>query len=562
MNIYQVFTRLFRVDTGANRPHGTLAENGCSKFEHFDDRALEAIRQLGITHLWLTGVIAHASRTPYPGIDQGNPRVVKGQAGSPYAVRDYYDVDPDLAVDVGRRMAEFEALVERCHRHGLGVVVDFVPNHVARGYRSAKRPAGTPDLGQDDDRSALFRPGNDFYYLSEPFAAPTDPASPLPPSCPDYVEDPARATGNDCFAAAPSRFDWYETVKLNYGQDPAAAGTDAPVERNATWERMLEILLFWASKGVDGFRADMAGMVPADFWGWATAEVRRLWPGVFFIAEIYEPARYGAYLGRGGFDYLYDKAHFYDTARAVARGEAPASDLSRCWREQEGTGHRMVRFLENHDEQRLASAPFLGDARLGLAAAIVMLTMHPGPAMIYFGQELGEPAADAEGYSQRDGRTTIFDYWRVERYQRWVAGGRFTTDALTPDERQLRRFYATLLSFRRDSPSLLRGAFYDLMWQNGHLDASRVYAYLRHDGARRMLLVAVNFGRGRAEACRLVVPRHALDWMGVAAGALFRAVSVWPAGSAFAVSAAEAAAQGIRVDIPASGGVVFDVAIG
>ena len=118
--VYQVFTRLFGNTNSTNKPWGTLEENGVGKFEDFTDKALKEIKELGVTHIWYTGVLHHAMVTDYTefGISNDDPDVVKGRAGSPYAVKDYYNVDPDLAVNPENRMQEFEDLTARTHKAG------------------------------------------------------------------------------------------------------------------------------------------------------------------------------------------------------------------------------------------------------------------------------------------------------------------------------------------------------------------------------------------------------------------------------------------------------------
>ena len=140
--IYQIFTRLFTNQNTTRKHHGTLQENGCGKMNDYTPYLLNRIKQLGVTHLWFTGIIRHASRTDYSanGIPTQHPSTVKGMAGSPYAIADYYDIDPDLAENVDERMHEFEALIHRTHREGLGFIIDFVPNHLARQYRSIAIP--------------------------------------------------------------------------------------------------------------------------------------------------------------------------------------------------------------------------------------------------------------------------------------------------------------------------------------------------------------------------------------------------------------------------------------
>ena len=289
--IYQVFTRLFGNTNNRCKANGTLQENGCGKFSDFTSKALHEIRSLGCTHIWYTGIIEHATQTDYTryGIRKDNPHIVKGKAGSPYAIKDYYDVDPDLAENPQNRMKEFEALVTRTHEAGLKVIIDFVPNHVARQYHSDQKPSGTKDLGEDDNTEIHFSPENNFYYIPrQAFCG----QFPLGEGVEKYHEYPAKATGNDCFGAYPGINDWYETVKLNYGIDYLNNRQTYFDPIPDTWIKMRDILLFWASKQIDGFRCDMAEMVPVAFWGWVIPQIKEKYPHIDFIAEVYNPYEY------------------------------------------------------------------------------------------------------------------------------------------------------------------------------------------------------------------------------------------------------------------------------
>ena len=501
--IYQLMPRWFTNCNEKCVSNGSIRQNGCGKFNEIDESKLRSIKSLGATHVWYTGIIEHATATDYSrqGITPCNAHVVKGKAGSPYAIRDYYDVCPDFAVKVKNRMAEFEALVERTHRVGLKVIIDFVPNHVAREYESDAKPIGVQDLGENDNPMMFFDPKNNFYYITGQEFAPV--GVDLGSGENAYREYPARATGNDCYSASPSRDDWYETVKLNYGVDPWNGSTHFdPVP--PTWEKMLDILKFWTAKGVDGFRCDMAHMVPVAFWHWAIKQIKAINPDIVFIAEIYDVGLYRSYIHEGGFDYLYDKVTLYDTLRGIMCDGWPASDLTRCWQTVEGIGDHMLNFLENHDEQRIASKQFCGEPFKALPALVVSATMSKCPFMVYAGQELGEPAADAEGYSGLDGRTTIFDYWSVPTLRRWHQG------KPTAPERQLRTMYRKILNLCNSEKILAEGEFFDLMYVNQDtLDTRRQYAYLRHcDGA--MALVVANFG-DEATNTGVLIPGHALD---------------------------------------------------
>ncbi len=410
--------RLFGNTCDSCVPDGDIATNGCGKMNDITPRVLNEIKALGVTHVWYTGVIEHAHATDYSafGITPDNPAVVKGKAGSPYAISDYYDIDPDIAVDVPSRLKEFDELVERTHKAGMKVLIDFVPNHVARRYHSDVAPAGIEDLGQGDDTTKFFSPTNNFYYIPRQQFEPRFPID-------GYKEFPAKASGNDCFNAFPDRNDWYETVKLNYGVDYGDGSRHFdPIP--PTWFKMLHILRYWASKGIDGFRCDMVFMVPVEFWQWAIPQVKEINPDLVFIAEIYDVGQYRDFLDRGHFDYLYDKVNLYDTLRAVQCWNHSAARITDCWQRIDGIGHRMLNFLENHDEQRFASEQYAGDAAKVLPSLVVSSMISNAPFMVYAGQEVGEKAEDAEGFSGRDGRTTIFDYWSIPSLRRWLNGGK------------------------------------------------------------------------------------------------------------------------------------------
>ena len=517
MTIYQVLPRLFGNGLTCRVPGGTREQNGCGTLADFSGKVLDEIRGMGVTHVWFTGLIEHATQTDYSayGIAADCPDVVKGKAGSPYAIKDYYDIAPDLATRVPQRMREMESLVRRTHQAGLGFIMDFVPNHVARQYHSDSCPKGTEDLGEGDDRTVAFSPRNNFYYLpGEPLHLEN-----ITGGRARYSEFPARATGNDCFSAWPSGSDWYETVKLNYGVDYQNGFRRHFTPRPPTWDKMLAILLFWASKGVDAFRCDMAEMVPVEFWQWAIARVKGLYPDLLFIAEVYNPALYREYVHHGGFDYLYDKVGIYDTLRAVTRHETSAQRLTGCWQQVDDIRAHMLRFLENHDEQRVASDFFASDPRRGRAPLLVIAMMDASPMMIYFGQELGEKGMDAEGYSGRDGRTTIYDYWTLDTIRRWRNGGKYDCGLLTGDERRLRAFYKRVLTLRETMPALRSGRFYDLMYANPHLH--RQYAFVRSLG-HEVVVVIANFDDQEAQVT-LSLPRELFDFLGMKGQANARA---------------------------------------
>ena len=513
--IYQVFTRLFGNVNESRIPGGSILQNGCGRLADFTGNALNEIRRLGATHVWYTGILEHATQTDYRryGIRPDHPAMVKGRAGSPYAIKDYYDIDPDLARDVPERRHEFDLLVKRTHRAGLKVVIDFVPNHVARQYHSDAQRHGK-QLGEDDDPRLAFSPQNNFYYIPGQALQPqfdTQDEDTLP-----YREYPARATGNDRFDAYPTRNDWYETVKLNYGVDYVGGGTRHFDPVPDTWCKMRHILLFWASQGVDGFRCDMAEMVPVEFWQWAIPQVKAQYPGLLFIAEVYNPALYRDYLMRGHFDYLYDKVGLYDTLRAIVEGRQSATAIPRCWQSLEGIEGRMLNFLENHDEQRIASDFFAADPFKAIPALAVSALMNTNPFMLYFGQELGERGMDAEGFSGRDGRTTIFDYWCVDTIRRWRNAGKFDGKLLTEAEQHLQDTYRRILTLCNEEPAIVHGQFFDLTYANvggWRFNEHRHYAFLRHQDQEALLIVA-NFDPQEASVA-VNLPQHAFDCLGM-----------------------------------------------
>ena len=508
--IYQVFTRLFGNCNTTRKVNGTLAENGCGKLNAFDDATLHSIQSMGFTHIWYTGVIRHATMTDYTsyGIPRQSEEVVKGRAGSPYAIADYYDVDPDLAVNPARRMDEFERLVARTHRAGLKVVIDFVPNHVARQYKSIARPEGVRDFGADDDVSKGFTPKNDFYYCpGQPFEPYFDRYhGELFP----YEEMPAKATGNDHFDNAPGRDDWYETVKLNYGVDYYAGRIGHFDPTPSLWQKMLHVLLFWASKGVDAFRCDMVFMVPVEFWRWVIPQVRAEYPDVLFIGEIYDPWLYRDFIA-AGFDWLYDKVGMYDALRDITCHRHRAADITSQWQQLDDIRSHMLYFLENHDEQRIASDFFAADGRKAVPALIVSAMLGENAFMLYAGQEYGERGMDCEGFSGHDGRTTIFDYWSVDTLCRADSG------ELTPDEQSLYEQHRSILNIARKEKAVTDGVMFDLMYVNQHI-GDRQYAFLRK-AEKDLLLVVANFADEDATA-DVCIPRHAFDYLHLAEGSI------------------------------------------
>lgn len=613
MIIYQMLPRLWgrnrsTGDNGTDRPldgglrrRGSLEDNGTGKFSDIDSPTLEYIRWLGCSHVWFTGVIRHSTKTAGHGCTPSHPQFVKGEAGSPYAIEDYYDVNPYLADDPDRRMEEFGELVRRTHDAGLKVIIDFVPNHVSRDYgqisRMSHREANEPVLGENDDRGVHWREENDFFYypgqaLQLPYEEefrkecqaisdmdfgreyrilpqwlveeaegkaaelisglhPEDGASEsemkmlikdryraylhnyqelLSP----YHEMPARATGNNCYSSDPGPNDWYETVKINY------CDSFSP-----TWDRMYNIIRFWAEKGVDGFRCDMVELVPAEFFRWLIARIKKDFPDLVFIAEVYKKDLYRKYIREVGFDLLYDKSGLYDTLRTIVEKNVDdngmpvelwqsATRITKNWQSLGDMQPYMLNFLENHDEQRFASDFFGKDAANSFAALYVSLFFNRAPFMLYSGEEAGEKGMDEEGFSGRDGRTTIFDWWTPEsvmrlhsmidsgKYRSAITGNTSAGETDTQDslwnshDKEVFRRYSKALRFAAEDQAIAQGSTYDLCYCNfssDGFDKDRHFVWLR-DHEEETLLIAANFSRREAHM-KLRIPEHAFEWLGM-----------------------------------------------
>ena len=546
--VYQLMPRLFGNSRFPVRFNGNLGENGCGKFNDISNAALAGLRQLGVTHIWLTGVIRHSTQTDYAhfGLPSSHPDIVKGKAGSPYAINDYYDLDPDLACHVPDRWKEFDELINRIHQNGFKVIIDFVPNHVARDYYGKPPQAGSETLGKNDNKNVTFSPSNNFYYMPGEWLT----ISGLDHTVAEpYREYPARATGNDVFRPDPNKEDWYETVKLNYGYDYANRSSHFHPLPD-TWIKMTGILLFWSARGIDGFRCDMAGMVPVEFWQYALRQVKTEYPEMLFIAELYEPQRYRNYLETGLFDYLYDKVGWYDAARQVIAEKASTRLFTGVWQKLEGMDNQMLRFLENHDEQRIASKQFAGDPVLALPAFALAAFMHSGPVMLYSGQEVGEPAAGANGFSGDDGRTSIFDYGSMPELCKWYNGGLCDGGLLSVYQVNLRNSYARILNLAESLPHFSQGSFYDLMWVNeDNPFRDRIFAFLRYGGSvqEEILLVAVSMDRA-ISSFTVRIPEHALEMAGIGGRQRYSVRDISPeTGNLQGVLNSQLTSSGIRI---------------
>lgn len=520
--VYQVFTRLFGNTNTTNKPWGTKEENGVGKFNDFTDTALEEIKKLGVSHIWYTGVPHHGVIGDFPeiGVSSDDPDVIKGRAGSPYAVRDYYQVNPDLAVDVTKRMEEFEALITRTHKHGMKVIIDIVPNHVSRFYEGKNNPSGVRDFGADDDKMVEYHKNNNFYYIpGKAFSVPEakNGYKPLggekhPLADGKFEENPAKWTGNGSRLAQPDFYDWYETVKINYGVSPDGkkdfdelpAGADSldwkahfdfwqGKEVPDSWKKFKDITQFWLGKGIDGFRFDMAEMVPVEFWSYLNSNIKMTNPEAFLLAEVYNPTLYRDYIRKGKMDYLYDKVELYDTLKHIMQGHGLTDNLVPILAGLKDIEHHMLHFLENHDEQRIASPEFAGNPWKAMPAMVVSATVSTSPTMIYFGQEVGEPGAEDAGFGDPS-RTSIFDYIGVPQHQKWMNGGKFDGGQLSENEKALRNYYSEVLNFTRNSPALM-GEYLELHTFNRHENpdyTNKAFAFARWDKNQK-LIVVTNF---------------------------------------------------------------------
>ncbi|MDH5926492.1 alpha-amylase family protein [Vibrio lentus] len=541
-SIYQVFTRLFGNQNTQNTPWGTIEQNGVGKFSDFTDTALTEIKELGITHIWYTGVPHHALINDYKniGVSDDHPSVVKGRAGSPYAVKDYYSVNPDLADDPTKRLEEFEALIKRSHDNGLKVIIDIVPNHIARNYEGLNNPEGISDFGDQDKVDIEYHRNNNFYYIpNSSFELPEiDPAFiPLGGEqhsalTSPFLEAPAKWTGNGSRLSKPSFDDWYETVKINYGVRPDGS-KDFPelpndyakrdhlahyhfwqqVDVPNSWVKFRDIALYWLEKGVDGFRYDMAEMVPVEFWSYLNSSIKMKNQEAFLMAEVYQPDLYRDYIHLGKMDYLYDKVDLYDGLKAIMQGKASTAIIPEIQHQMMDIEHHMMHFLDNHDEQRVASPEFVGNPHIAKPAMLVSTLLSSSPTMIYFGQEVGEPGAENAGFGQPS-RTSIFDYIGVPQHQKWMNGGKFDGGQLNEHEKQLRLFYQQVMTFSLNHSSMT-GAYQDLHQSNQLSDS--VYAFLRFDN-QELVIAAANFSQSKTEHIQLKVTAEVIQKLGLADG--------------------------------------------
>ncbi len=537
--IYQLFVRIFGNTKGANVYDGDIATNGCGTFEDINDVALDGIKQLGVTHIWLTGVVRQATLSDFSSIDPAlgpdDPDIVKGRAGSPYAIKDYFDVSPELAQNPAQRIQSFQALLNRIHDHGLKAVIDLVPNHVSRAYSSTVRP--DLNFGTHDDQSQFFVASNNFFYLVDPAGEALQLSYPqgAPPRdgldgrfAPEDNSAAGRvpkATGNNQTSHTPSANDWYEAIKLNYGFNFVDGTTHySPIPD--TWNKIDAVLAYWQGLGVDGFRCDFSHWIPVEFWSWAIARAKARGP-VYFFAETYDnpdaaPGYSKQAFVQAGFDALYD-SNFYNTIKGIFAASNWANDLDGVLPSAALSGH-MLRYVENHDERRAASPVTPGDpgnsgfgsASAGFVVTALAHTLGAEPSLLYNGQEVGEPALGAEGFGGDDGRTTIFDYWTMPMFASWVDGHTYDGALMTSDQQTLRANYVALGQLLA-LPAFAAGKTYSL--QSANKSATEfggqgqfVYAVLRTDPDRAStFLMLFNLSATNNYRPQVRIPSEALN---------------------------------------------------
>lgn len=567
LEVYQLLVRTFGNINETRVPNGTLAENGTGRFDDLNPAAAAALADMGMTHVWFTGALQQATSTDWSEVGEpaDDPDILKGRAGSPYAIRDYFDVAPDYAVDPAARHTAFRAAVSAMHAEGLDVLLDFVPNHVARSYASSVRPERS--FGAGDRTDVFYTRDNHFFYLQVGDAPTQMPGfdratqTPISPTCSvlaatagDYQcdglydwtnggeTDWGRVTGNNVASWSPDLGSWYETVKLNYGFDyttgafehPAVGAPEAPIPR--TWEVMDEVIAHWQSLGVDGFRVDMAHMVPMAFHEWLISRSRARDPNVFWMAEAYDtdPAKVTegnvlhALLG-AGYDAVYDD-DTYDRLKAVFDGNAWANDVDNPLIADPILTHHALRYAENHDEVRLASPHdwMFDGANVGRAQAqaitAMLFAIGRGPVMVYAGQETGESAEGAEGFGGDDGRTSIFDYWSMPSFVGWVNSHAYDGGGLDAETAALRAQHLETWAAFRD-PVFAQGQTYLLNGANldrprfGRLEGEPVsgryaHALLRYVDGRAALVFVWLHPTITATDVAVRVPADAWDRVG------------------------------------------------
>jgi cyclomaltodextrinase / maltogenic alpha-amylase / neopullulanase len=342
---------------------------------------LDALKDVGVTILWLM---------PVHPIGQEKK---KGSIGSPYAVRDYYAINPDYGTK-----EDLKRLVTEAHRRGMKVIIDIVANHTSWDSVLMKQP--------------------DFYTH--------DAAGKILPPVPD----------------------WADVADLNY-------------ENPRLRDYMIEMLKYWLKEfSLDGFRCDVAGFVPTDFWERARAELEKINPDIVMLAEWDSP---DLLVKAFDFDYAWP---MHSTMTEVLMGMKPASAFRSVWEEERRKfprGALHMRFSDNHDERR-AIARF--GERASLSASALMFTLD-GVPLIYNGMEVGDTA--------ESGAPALFERLPIL----WQIAER---------RPEFPRFYKQMIALRKSSEAIRRG---EMQWLRNS-DETRVVTFSRRS-ADEEILVAINF---------------------------------------------------------------------
>jgi glycosidase len=363
--IYEIFPRVFS-------PEGNF--NGVTA-------RLDQLKDVGVTILWLM---------PIHPVGQEKK---KGTIGSPYAVRDYYAINPDYGTK-----EDLKRLVGEAHRRGMKVIIDIVANHTSW--------------------DSVLMKQSDFYTH--------DASGKIIPPVPD----------------------WADVADLNY---------DNPRLR----DYMVEMLKYWLKEfDLDGFRCDVAGFVPTDFWERARTELERIKPDIVMLAEWDSP---DLLVKAFDFDYAWP---MHSALTEVLMGMKPATAFRQTWEDERKKfprGALHMRFSDNHDERR-AVARF--GERGALAASALMFTLD-GVPLIYNGMEVGDTA--------ESGSPALFEkipiLWQIAERRP-----------------EFPRFYKQMIALRKSSEALRRG---EMQWLRNS-DESRVVTYARRTGEEE-ILVAINF---------------------------------------------------------------------
>ncbi len=477
-------------------------EENTGKLSYLTIEVLKEIKELGVDYIWIAGILENAN----PKIV--DPDVVKGDAGSFYAIYDNWDISSQVG-----NLDEFDALIERAHSIGLRVLIDFIPNHTARVHKTDVVCKEEIDFGKGENPNENFSLDNNFYYLgSNSTFVPPKTSLPGVDGFFDMdifmpgiqFESPARVTGNNVLSALPQYHDWYETVKLNYGLNLFSDGKPF-IGASKTWKQMLDVAIYWLNKGVDGFRVDVTHGVAVEFWYYFINEVRKVQPNAFFVAEAFEedPIKSTGFslekLFDAGFDSVLNGPMYWNLRRQALLSQnmnsstyyhSPGSRKSIL-----DNGYSFTHYMGNHDEVRLASSFFapslesrVDRAWLGLAYSIYAALL-PGNFLIHGGDEFQEEASLPGVFGGYDGRTSIFDFvyqpqtrtWLYEERPHWMIN--------------FREMYRRLFSLKKRIPfnikhSTSNPTFIDLMKINDSKNISKwVSAYVRFFNNERYLVV-------------------------------------------------------------------------